>query len=354
MHSDLISLEGFIMKSWFSNVLEAARKLISEDGEDYITEQLGVRHGVNDPSEPIERDLDYVRITLRSSRIVSIRKGTGKFYASVQSRVRYLNERTGEVDYQKIIVPEMREMDAKNVDRVLLVDQELVGPVPYIGGLDLELGLFSVKAADLAGPYLELLSTLAKQTTLSAALPFVEPLRKGADLLFGNSEQSTLEIGLERTWAGGELRTGTWLLMRAPKGTINLSDLKLDARDGKVTDSRDQPIKKYPYLVFSISRSRRRDDWMKIPDLKAAWDAIGAAAKKGENEEAEQRLQEFQRKARWSPDLVPEDSKRLVVKAKERLSDLQPTHTIALAKRQFPSFEELDLYDVVVAKSSQN
>ena len=36
---------------------------------------------------------------------------------------------------------------------------------------------------------------------ISAAIPFMEPLRKGADLLFGNVEQSELEIGCDKTWS---------------------------------------------------------------------------------------------------------------------------------------------------------
>jgi hypothetical protein len=248
-----------------------------------------------------------------------------------------------------VIVPDkMRELDPNNVDRLVEVDKPVIGPVPYLGELSLELGLFSVKGSDLAAPYLDLLTSLAEQSgvaAVSAALPYVEPLRKGADLLFGNNKQSALEIGIDRSWPA--LSTGTWLLMRAKKGSVQIDDLRLDPQDAAITVKNGGSFRRYPYVVFSIEASRRRDDWMTIPDLKAAWDATAASARSGETDKAEQLLRQFALVARWSPDLVPTDVDRLIRKGEAQLGLIQPKTTVARTRPTvpFPEFAELDLYD---------
>ena len=152
---------------------------------------------------PVEKDKDYVTITVKSFRITEVRRWTTKFYGCVQSRSHYFHADKGLIEYQAICVPtKLKELDPSNLDAVIQIDKPILGPVPYIGGLSLELGLFSVKGTDLAGPYIDLLSSLSQEAGvgfLTAALPFVEPLRKGADLLFGNSNQSELEIGLDQS-----------------------------------------------------------------------------------------------------------------------------------------------------------
>lgn len=331
--------------SWFSTVFQRAKAVVVKAGEDYVYAEMTSKNGVPAPSEPVEKDLDYVTVTVRASRIVNVRKGFGKFYASVQSRAHYLHL-NGEIEYQKVLVPEMKELDAANVDRVIVIDKPILGPVPYIGGLSLEIGLFSVKGSDLAAPYLDLLSSMATISGVAAlgvALPYVEPLRKGADLLFGNSDLSSLEIGLDTAWK--EVSTGTWLLIRAPRDKLNLDDLRVNPSDGKVTDSDGKPHRTYPYLVFSIERSRRRDDWMKIPELKTAWDAVATAAQAGKTNDAEQLLRQFALIAKLSPDLVPDDAKRLVAKANDKFTTIQPVAAVSRTEMAFPRFEDLNLYD---------
>jgi hypothetical protein len=231
---------------------------------------------------------------------------------------------------------------------VIQIDKVILGPAPYIGGLSLELGLFSVKGTDLAGPYIDLLTSISQKAGvgfLNAALPFVEPLRAGADLLFGNNNQSQLEIGLDQSWTA--LRTGYWLLMRAPKGTVNVSQLRVDPTDFRLIDAKGASFKQYPYLIFEIARSQRRDDWMMIPELKQAWDAIGAAAKSGQLDNAEQLLRQFSLVAGWSPDLVPKDAQRLADLARSKLPDLQKKTGVGVSrieKHPLGEFADLDLY----------
>jgi hypothetical protein len=330
--------------SWFQSALNLTRDLLRKQGEDFIVASLAAT-----PGSTVDKDQDYVTIAVKSSRIVDVRQWTSKFYACVQSRAHYLHADRGQIEYQTVVVPaKMKELDPTNLDAVIQIDKPILGPVPYIGGLSLELGLFSVKGTDLAGPYIDLLTNLAQKASvgfLSTALPFVEPLRTGADLLFGNRNQSQLEIGLDHTWT--DLRIGYWLLMRAPKGSVTVSDLKLDPNDFRLTDKQGNAFKRYPYLVFEITKSRRRDDWMLIPELKQAWDAIGSAAKAGKLDNAEQLLKQFVLICSWSPDLVPEDAKQLAKKAQDKLPQLQKSSVIASTKVEhhpLGDLRDLNLY----------
>jgi hypothetical protein len=242
----------------------------------------------------------------------------------------------------------MRELDPANVDRVVQVDKPIVGHFPYIGEISLELGLFSVKGTDLTAPYLDLLNDLAERSgvsTVSAALAFAEPLRRGADLLFGNNEQATLEVGLDKNWV--ELTTGTWVVMRAEKGAVSLGDLQLGSQDLALTQKDGKPFRKYPYVIFSIEASRRRDDWMTIADLKTAWDLVVLAVRKGDVNDAEQLLRQFCLIARLSADLVPDDAERLAKKGRELMGLIQPETVIALSDidKPFPEYADLNLYD---------
>ena len=191
------------MASWFKSIYDTVANILHAEGQDFLIHELTSAHGVAEAALPLAKDQDYVTIRVKKSRIVNVRKGTSKFYGSVQSRAHYLHGDRGRVEYQQVLAPDMRELDADNVDHMLVIDKPVLGPVPYLGELALELGLFSVKSSDLAAPYLELLNSLAEKSgvaALTTALPYVEPLRKGADLIFGNAKLSTLEIGVDRSW----------------------------------------------------------------------------------------------------------------------------------------------------------
>ena len=340
-----------VSESWFKRVLKAVWGARKEAGEDFVVKRLERPQGVVDPPHTLQKDEDYVSIKVRSSRIVDVRKWAGKFYGAVHARSRYLHQDRGLVEYQTVLSPQlMRELDPAHLERVITIDKPILGPVPYFGQLSLELGLFSVKGSDVAGPYIDVLTSLAETAGVgffSKALPFVDPLRKGLDLLFGNNNQAELEIGLDEDWS--QVKTGTWLVIRAPKGTTALEGLQVDPNDFGLIDQHGQAYREQPYIVFAIEAIERRDDWMTIPELKDAWDKIGAAAKEGELNKAEKLFEHFQIIAKWSPDLVPKDAERLSEKAKKRLPRLQKETVIGLTKpteHPLGEFASLDLYDL--------
>jgi hypothetical protein len=104
---------------------------------------------------------------------------------AINSRATFLHEAQGSVEHQTLLAPpELKELDPAHLDRIVSIDKVLLGPFPYRGQLGVTVALFSVKSADLAGPYLDLLTSLADTagvSFLAAAKPYIEPLRKGAD-----------------------------------------------------------------------------------------------------------------------------------------------------------------------------
>lgn len=337
------------MNSWFQKILGGARAARAEKGEDYTVKRLTAPQGISDPPRPLRKDEEYVSITVRASRIVNSRQWTSKFYGAVHARTYYLHEDKGLVEYQTVLSPKlMKELDPKNLDRVITINKPILGPVPYLGQLSLELGLFSVKGTDLAGPYVDVLSSLAATAGVSflgQAVPFVEPFHKGLDLLFGNANHSELEIGLDESWSTVE--TGTWLVIRAPKGTAGIDVLRIDPNDFGLVGEQGQAFRDQPYVVLAIEGTDRRDDWMTIPELKQAWDAIGKAAKAGKQNEAESLFDHFMVLTEWSPDLIPADAKRLQAKARARLPGLQKEHAMALVRSDvhpLGEFTDLQLY----------
>jgi hypothetical protein len=340
------------MPSWFKAIWDRARNIQADVGRDFIVRRLAAPQGVADAPRAIAKDEEYVSITVRASRIVNSRKWTGKFYGAVHARSHYLHEDKGLIEYQTVLSPKLlKGLDPEHLDRVITINKPILGPVPYRGQLSLELGLFSVKGSDLAGPYIDMLTALATTagvTFLAPALPFVEPFRKGLDLLFGNTGQADLEIGLDQGW--NQIETGTWLVIRAPKGTAGVDALQIDPNDfGLLKEEQGEAYREQPYIVFSIEGTDRRDDWMTIPDLKQAWDAIGAAAKAGKQNEAEQLFNQFVLLTTWSPDLIPADANRLKEKAQARLPLLQRERAIAFAESDahpLGAFQDLALYDV--------
>jgi hypothetical protein len=135
--------------------------------------------------------------------------------------------------------------------------------------------------------------------------------------------------------------------MRAPKESVKLDELRIDANDFRLTDAGGKPFGNYPYFIISIERSSKRADWMLIPDIKATWDAIRQAFIAAQFNDAGNLLNQFERHCQVSPDLVRVDAQRLIKKARDTFGS-QQSQTFGTQTTPkllpFPEFHELDLY----------
>jgi len=294
----------------------------------------------------LDPDQGYVSVFLRSMRITNVRKGLSKFFGTVHSSITVLHMgEEGKAEFQSVVTPnELKDQDVKHLDRVVARNLRLLGPVPYRGGdLEMEIGLFSIKSADLAAPYLTLLESLASTAGvayLSAAMPFVGPIKEGIALLTGGSDETVLEIGLSTIFAPAE--TGHFFVMRAEAGTVDPSSLHLDDAY-RLVDESNRPIQDYPYMVLACEVSSRRDDWVTIPEVKRAYDDLQRAVRSGKLEDAEEAFGVFRRTALTSPDLLFNHAQALVAEVEERMMTVLGATTVARKdERGLPGLESYD------------
>jgi hypothetical protein len=330
--------------SWFED-------LFVKKNEDWTFGQLTAEQVPGEPKNPTPIPVDgaYISIDICSLRIVNLRKFTSTFYGVVHSFIG-LNHLSGDVaNFQTVTTPsELKKIDPKRLDRVIVNNIPLLGPVPYRGGkISFSVGLFSVKESDLAGPYLDLLGNLAAKAGISVvntALPFVDTIKNGVDAIIGNSDASILEIGYS-TYFNEPPSTGWFAVLRAPKDAKILPTLKVAADDFKLIDAKGNTIKDYPYLVFKITQSRERNDWYNLPDLKEPYGKLQAAVKAGNYTDAEDLLRIFKRFALTSNDLLFADADRIVKLVEERTKAVLKATTVSAAEqKELPDLETYDLY----------
>jgi len=320
-------------------------KILKSESTDYTYGALTSGPG-GIPHAPISPNSSYLSITLRSARIVDIRRGWSKFYPVVHS-YSSVPHRSGELaEFQVVNSPsKLSELDSSHLDRIINLNHRLLGPTPYRGGdLKMEVGLFSVKSGDLAKPFLGVLETMATAagvSFVSVAKPFVDPLKKGLELLFGSSDLS-LELGLATTTDRPE--TEYFFVMRAERGTVKLSDLKV-ADDFRLVDHSDHAVGEYPYLVFSVEASNSRDDFFMIPDIANVYLELQDAARKGKRAEAEEVFSAFRRTALTSPDLLSKDAQKLIETTKEELALALPASMTSFSPHEIRPLQSIRLFE---------
>jgi hypothetical protein len=256
----------------------------------------------------------YMSVILRSMRIVNVRKGISKFYGAVQSWIAVPQIGQGLAEFQVVSTPsELKNVDAANLDRVLTMDQRILGPIPYRGGdLRLELGLFSIRSADLAGPFLDILTKMSEAAGVSyvtAALPFVQPIKDGINLLAGADKDSILEIGISR--AVMVPQTGYSAVIRAPRGTIDGASLRV-AQDRRLQDQQGAAIRNYPYIVWSVEITTHRPDWFLIPELKKAYEKLNECVRNGQEQAVNDASAAFRSTTLTCSDLLFNDAQTIV------------------------------------------
>ena len=300
------------------------------------------------PSVTLQSGESYLSITLKSMRVVDVRKGLSKFYGAVHSFIS-VPHRSGKVaQFHVLTTPaNLKNVDASRIDRVIQMNQPLLGPIPYRGGsLELELGLFSIKAADLAAPFLSVLEGLSKAagvSYVSAALPFVGPIKDGINLLTGGSDDSILEIGIAKNFQ--PVKTGYFCVMRAPKAHTNATGWKVDAHDFRLIDENGSPIGEYPYMVWQIDASPKREDWFLIPELAEPYKVLQEDVKKGKIDLVKESLIVFKRAVLTCNDLVTADATKLAAKIETETQDiLQATRTATSKQKMLPELQEIELY----------
>lgn len=307
------------------------------EAKDYVYGQLEPDQGPpGTTSIPILKDNHYVRVVLRKMRIVNTRIGTKKFYAAVHSDVGLWHDSGRFVNFKQLITPpELKDVESNNLDRAIVSNQPLLGPTPYRGNpLQLNLALVSVRSADFAGPFLDVLSGLAGAAGVSfinVAQPFLKPLAAGIDLLTGISGSAVREVQVMTNIE--PLKTGVFVTVRAPTEELRLGDTRV-APDYTLTYSNGKSLSNYPYIVCSIETSTSRDDWRGIPEIKGAYDHVVEAVKSDRPKEYDESFVVFRRVTLLSDDLQFDHAKELVTQVRRKMDELMGAPLTARGKQR--------------------
>jgi hypothetical protein len=228
----------------------------------------------------------------------------------------------------------LRDLDPKRIQNVLQIDRTIFGPVPYIGTkISFESGVFAVKHADLAAPFLTSLTDLASVagvSLVSAAKPFIEPIKSGIELLTGTQDATSLEIALRRDLQPPQ--TGWYALLRASGQSVNASELTVEPTNFELLrHGRSMPG--VPYIVFSIEANPKRPDWAQIPELKAAYADFSRAADAGNQHDANEAVKLFARRARLTAELLRTHVDDVIAAIEDEFKNLFPGGGTAGPKR---------------------
>jgi len=286
----------------------------------------------NLPIKLVEPNTYYLNVHLKSLRIVNVRLGLSKFYGAVHSFTSIPHRGGKNAEFNVLTTPnKLEELDAKHIDRVIPINERLLGPLPYVGGdLDIEVGLFSIKSADLAAPFIGLLqqmSTLSGVAFINKALPFAEPLKNGINILTGGQDDTILEIGLSAQFP--IVKTGYFVVVRVPKKDIDVKNIKIDKSDFRLIYSNGVPVSDFPYMVFEISVSDQRDAWFDIPDLLEPYKNLQKDIREGDFESVQNSLIVFKKAALTCNDLLFKDAKRLYSEVENQVKEIMGTTTVS-------------------------
>lgn len=327
------------------------KDIFIDKAEDWTFKELSPNQIPNGkPGEPIEKNKAYVTIKLRSMRVINVRKGLKKFYGAVHSFITLGHLGIQKAEFQVLTTPtDLQAIDSTNLHKVLSFDKDLLNSVPYRGdGLEIELGLFSIKAENLADSFLKVLegmSEAAGVSFVSTAIPFIKPLSDGVDLLVGTTQDQILEIGLSTKVS--KPKTGTFVVMRAQSNSVDLSRFQLDEAF-RLVDKNGNTMGDYPYIVYSIESSLERENWYQIPEIAKAFNAVNEAARKGDINKIDEAFLDYKRIVYTSPDIIDDDADKMIHRLEEKIEKIKGIprrRTKGVIKGlDLGSFKDLNIY----------
>lgn len=267
----------------------------------------------------IVADQCYVELYVDSLRLQKARRFATTFAGVVYTFTTLPRQADDNAQLAAISKPaNLANLDSNSVGRVIPVDLQMMGATAWRGGpLKLEIGLFSAKTGNLLSPVIDFVSRVSSTAGISfvgAVKPFLPLITEGMDLIAGQKDDINLEVGLDTSL---DLQTsGTYAIIDAPKGSIDISRLTLD-RDGKLLMG-GAPLSQ-AYCVFSIRTRSDKPDYGQIPALKTKFNAVMDAIRSGEAKPAQDALTAFRLETLASPDLTTADAQNLVAKVKEKV-----------------------------------
>lgn len=316
------------------------------------TDFLLVRN-LDDPTgaiagHPMPPDEVYLEVFVESLRLKQERRFATRFHGVIYSFIKLARDGAPSAELAAITKPgNLADLDPKNLDRVITVEKQMLGAVPWRGGtLGLELGLFSVKSGTLLSPVLDYVTRVSDQAGISfvgKVKPFLPLITEGLDLIAGQTDDVEIELALDSDMTLG--RSEMLALIALPKDQVSPADLSLDPTDRKLLH-KGKPLQE-AYCVLSLRCTDRKADYGEIPELAQGFTQFREALRTRRrtlSEEAKQALTS----AIWlSPDLIERDKKRLVELVEAEFRRVVPGGGISATDAPDPAaaLADLPLYD---------
>ena len=278
----------------------------------------------NEPQVQLLANQHYLRIDLKSLNIVNRRKFTSTYYGMVNSFIKVPMNDGSNMEFNVATTPsQLQNLDGRHVDRIINIDIPLLGQAPYRGAdIQLQLGLFSIKAGELTEPLVSLFTDMSKTAGVSfvaSALPYAKYLSKSIGILTGTDNKAELEIGLSTTLS--VVNTGYYAIIRAGSGDIDVADLTVNEHDYQLYHY-GKPLKGVPYLVFKISCSDLRSNWFQIPEISKTYLTLQSAVREQRFTDAPKSLQAFKFAILTSIDLLDKDGSRIIKEVEDKTNSI--------------------------------
>lgn len=209
------------------------------------------------------------------------------------------------------------------LERTLVLNLPLAGPIPYRGG-DLTLlgGLYAVPRRDAAAALVEAIAALAPLVGPggAAAGTVAQVVKHGVDSILGLGE-TALRLGVSDTFGGGGnvLRSGFHVGIGAPAAEVPATRLWM--RDGRLVDGNSpalaDPYTGRDYFVLQVERLPRRSDWSGIAELAPYERRFGEILRgAGDDAALDAAYREFTAALMDSPALTRSDAAQIATEVK--------------------------------------
>ena len=219
--------------------------------------------------EPLEFDESYFTVRMKEMFLRRIRLLWRKSYPVLHGFTEY----AGQEDHMVAGPGQLQDLGDVSLDRVITLNYRLTGPTPYQGGdVSIAAGLYSVPGQDAAKALISTIGTLASfgGPQFAQAVQIAGLIKNGVDKILGLAN-TKLQLGVRDSFFpnGNPLRSGYHVGIAAPAAQIDVSALWI--KEGRLVKGADpiasRPYEEHDYMVLSIERSDRRDDWPLLPGL---------------------------------------------------------------------------------------
>jgi hypothetical protein len=245
--------------------------LLRQQGQHLFWHRMADQRVHGRPSgEPIRADEAYAVIRLAEMFLGSSRVLWRKFSPLVHT---FVGDGSGATHHSVAGPGQLHELGEGNLDRVIVLNLRVAGPIPYKGGdVTVLCGLYSVPRSDAAAALVSTLGALSDLAGpgVAAAAKIAGVMKAGVDSIL-SLDSTQLRLGVSDTFGGGgkELRSGFHVGIGAPSARVSVD--KLWIKDGHLAEGNvavlARPFEASDYFVLHVERLERRLDWPGLPGL---------------------------------------------------------------------------------------